>query len=66
MDPKRLIIKVVAQKGCSDKPNRSCLTSFGITLILGAIKLTILCAFICIVRYFDAKIRETLLYKLGI
>ena len=31
--------------------------------LLGAIELTILCAFVCRVGYFDAQIRETLLYK---
>ena len=31
--------------------------------LLGAIALTVLCAFQCRVGYFDAQIRETLLYK---
>ena len=30
---------------------------------LHAIEFTVLCAFICIVGYLDAQIRETLLYK---
>ena len=30
---------------------------------LGAIKLTVLCIFVCGVEYFDVLIRETLLYK---
>ena len=30
---------------------------------LGAIELTVMCAFICKVGYFDAQIRETLVYK---
>ena len=30
---------------------------------LGAIELTVLCAFVSQVNYFDAQIRETLLYK---
>ena len=32
-------------------------------LILSAMELTILCAFICKIGYFDAQVRETLLYK---
>ena len=31
--------------------------------LLGAIELIIFCALTCIVRYFDAQIRETLLYQ---
>ena len=31
--------------------------------LLGVIELTILCAFVCRVGYFDAQIRETLQYK---
>jgi hypothetical protein len=31
-------------------------------LLLGASKLIILCAFICKVGYYDAQIRETILY----
>ena len=31
--------------------------------LLDAIELTVLCASVCRVRYFDAQIRETLLYK---
>jgi hypothetical protein len=34
--------------------------------LLGAIELIILYAFICIVGYFDAQIRETPLYKYGV
>jgi hypothetical protein len=30
--------------------------------LLGAIELTVLCAFVCIVGYFDAQSSETLLY----
>ena len=33
--------------------------------LLGAMELIILCAFISKVYYFDAQIRETLLYKQG-
>ena len=31
--------------------------------LLSAIKLTVLCVFVCGVEYFDFQIRETLLYK---
>ena len=31
--------------------------------LLGAIELTILCAFTCKEEYFDGQIRETVLYK---
>jgi hypothetical protein len=31
--------------------------------LLGATALTVLCALVCIQGYFDAQIRETLLYK---
>ena len=32
--------------------------------VLGAIELTVLCvAFVCIVEYFDAQMRQTPLYK---
>jgi hypothetical protein len=34
-------------------------------LLLGVIELTILCAFVHKVKYFDAQTRESLLYKLG-
>ena len=59
-----LIVKVVAQNKCNDR--------WGVTIgccinvvsqhlqsVLGVIKLTILCVFVCIVEYFDAQIRET-------
>ena len=35
-------------------------------LLMGAIELSVLCTFICRVGYFDAQIRETLLYKEGL
>ena len=41
------------------------LISYHYGLLLGAIELIVLCAFICIVGYFDAQLRETLLYTLG-
>ena len=34
--------------------------------LMGVIELTVLCAFVCKVRYFNAQIRETLLYKEGV
>ena len=37
--------------------------SYHMQLILSVMELTILCAFICKIRYFDAQVRETLLYK---
>ena len=48
-------------KGCSDWPYRCCFTPLAITF--GPIGLTILCAFVSIVGYFDAQIRETLVDK---
>ena len=44
-------------KGCTDWVGHV------FTPLLGAIELTILCAFICIVEYFNAQIRDTLMYK---
>ena len=59
--------KLVGQKGCSVRLDvvfgRITLVSHHLGLLLGVIKLTILCAFVCKVGYFDAQIRETLLYK---
>jgi hypothetical protein len=43
-----------------------CIVSYHLQSLLGVIELTILCAFVCKVGYFDAQIRETLLYKLGV
>ena len=37
--------------------------SYHLQSLLGAIELTALCAFMCGVGEFDARIRETLLYK---
>ena len=42
MDPKWLIVKVMARKGCSDWAHRCCFTPLAIAL--GAIELTDLCA----------------------
>ena len=55
-------VKVVAGKGCSGWALIGHV-SHHLGSILGAIELTVLCAFICTVGYFDAQIRETLLYK---
>ena len=50
MDPKRLIVKVVDRTGCSDWPpgviGRLGLASHHLGSLLGAIELTILCAFL--------------------
>ena len=37
--------------------------SHHLRLLLGAIELIVLCAFVCRVEYFDAQIKETLLNK---
>ena len=39
------------------------LVSYHLGSLLGAIEPTILCAFVCIVGYFDAQTRETLVHK---
>jgi hypothetical protein len=39
------------------------ITSQDLQSLLGAIKLIVLCAFVCKVGYCDAQIREALLYK---
>ena len=41
----------------------TCVVSHHLRSLLGAIELTVLCAFVCKVEYFDVQIRETLLYK---
>ena len=67
MNPKCLIVKVLAQRAFSDRSDvligQICLVSHHLESLLGAIELTILCAFICIVGYFDAQLRETVVYK---
>ena len=50
-------------KVCPEKDEVIDLISHHLGSILGAIKLILLCAFVCIVGYFDAQIRETLLDK---
>ena len=42
------------------------LVSHPLGLFMGAIELDVLCTFICRVGYFDAQIRETLLYQEGV
>jgi hypothetical protein len=67
---KWLIVKLVAPKGHNDRPDEVILwiglISHHLGSFLGVIELIILCAFVCRVRYFDAQIRETLLYKHGV
>ena len=67
MDPKSLVVKVAASKGCNYKQNGMIgwigHVSHHLRSLLGVIELTILCAFVCKVGCFDAQIRETLLYK---
>ena len=66
MDPNWLIVQVVAQKGCIDRRYAMIgwigLVSHHLQTFVGASELTFLCAFVCKVEYFDAQIRETLLY----
>ena len=59
MDPKWLIVKSLAQKGCNDKWDA--IVSHHLQSLLGVIELTVLCAFVCKVGYIDAQIEETLL-----
>jgi hypothetical protein len=59
--PEMIDCKSGGLKGCNDWQDRCCFTPIAITF--GAIELTVLCAFVCKVGYFDAQIRETLLYK---
>ena len=67
MDPKQLIIKVVAPNGCIDRPyalmGQIGLVSHHSGSLWGVIELHVLCAFVCRVGYFDAQIKETLSYK---
>ena len=64
---KWLTIKLVAPKGCSYRLDavigRTGLASHHLESLLGVIDLIVLCAFMCKVKYYDAQIRETLLYK---
>ena len=57
----------MAREGCSDSLD-AVIGWLGHLLhhlrsLLGAIEVTVLCAFVCRVRCYDAQIRETLLYK---
>ena len=61
--PKKwLNIKVVAHKGCSDRPDamigQICYVSHHLGSLLGAIELIVLCASACSVGYFDAQIKD--------
>ena len=40
------------------------IASHDLRSLLDAIELIVLCAFVCKVGYYDAQIRETLLYKI--
>ena len=57
----------MVQKGCKGRSNavigQRDHVSHHLGSLLGAIELTVLCAIVCKVGYFDAQIRETLLYK---
>ena len=66
LSPTWPLVKVVALNDamiglCSDWSDRSCFTPLGI--IFGAIEWTVLFAFVCIVGYCDAQIRDSLIYK---
>ena len=67
MDPKWLSIKVFAYKGCNDRWDAVIgqigVVSDHLRSLFGVIELTILCAFVCKVGYFDAHIWETLVSK---
>jgi len=62
--------KSVVQKGCCDMPD-AVIGWIGrlprhLGSLLGVIELTIFYEFVCRVGYFDAQIKETLLYKWGV
>ena len=63
MDPKRLTIKVVVQLGCNNWPGRPHSHHSG--SLSNVVKLIILCAFVRIVGYFDAQIREISTVQVG-
>ena len=67
VDPKWLIVKVVVQNGSNDRPEavigRIGHASHLLGSLLGAIELTISCAFVCRVGYSNAQIRVPLIYK---
>ena len=67
MDPKWLNIKVVACKGCSDRPDAMIgwigHISHHLRSLLGVLELIVLCASACNIGYFDAQIKNILLYK---
>ena len=67
MDPKWLVVKVLVRKGCTNRWDvvieRIGVVSHHLRSLLGAIGLIVLCAFVCRVEYFDARIRESILYE---
>ena len=67
MDLKWLVVKVVVCKRCSDKWDvvigQIGVVSYHLSSLLGALELIVLCGFQCKVGFFDAKIKETILYK---
>ena len=60
-------MKVMAQKGCSDRWDALIgwigVVSHHLQSLLGVIELIVWCVFICRVGYFDAWIRKTLVHK---
>ena len=60
----------MAQKGCSGVldvvTGRIGYVSCHLGSLLSAIEFTVLCVFVCKVGYFDAQIKDTLLFKYGI
>ena len=64
VDPNWLSVKVVAQQGRSDRLV-ICLVSHHSWLLLSAMEVTISCACVCKVGYFDVQIRHNLLYNRG-
>ena len=67
VDPKWLIVKTMARKGCCDGHDAVNgwigHVSHHLGSVSGAIALIVLRAFVCGVGCFDAQIGETLLYK---
>ena len=63
MDPKWLILKMVSCKGCNDKSDAMIgkigYVSHHLGSLADAIELTILCAFVFKIGYFDAQIRDS-------
>ena len=66
VDPNGLIVKVVGQKGCRDRPDVVIGWIGVVSHYLDAIKLIVLCAFICTTRQFDAQSSGDSTIQLGI